>query len=195
MDKNYVGSEDTEYKNSWLFSPVAWDALIEKYIPSKNRNPFDQSKCGFMAATMFDKTVNSMLNGLINNTNEQADRVLWELCNQQVFFSKDKNFVSDNIKRFLEINQKYDECLISNADRWNEIAEDILHIDETECPYFIFKNTSCDDNVEYWFSKYNEDEDEYEESSLRDVDEFVCEFVVVEDNKISKFIGNMDYFA
>jgi len=195
MDKNYVGSENTEYSNSWLFSPIAWDVLLTKYMPHKSVNPFSHSKCSFLSATMFDNTVNNTLNRLINNTDEQSDRVLWELCNQQVFSSKDRKFVSDSIKRFLEINKKYDNHLVLNSDRWNEIAEDILRIDETEWPYFVFKNSSCDDNVEYWFSKYNEDEDEYEERSLKDVEKYVCEFVVVEDNKISKFISNMDYFA
>lgn len=44
MDKDYYGYEDTEFINSWLFSPIAWDVLLEKYMPYANRNPYDGGK-------------------------------------------------------------------------------------------------------------------------------------------------------
>ncbi len=58
----------------------------------------------------------------------------------------------------------------------------------------FLKNTSVDDNVELWFEKYNEDKDEYEESSLKDLDSYVTEFVVIKNNHIEGFISNLDYF-
>ena len=71
---------------------------------------------------------------------------------------------------------------------------DIEELDEAEYPYFTLKNTSCDDGVKRWFSgDYNEETEEYEEKSLKDWDEFLAEFVVIEDGKIARFINNTDY--
>lgn len=65
-----------------------------------------------------------------------------------------------------------------------------MSIDESQYPYFVFKNSSCDDEVERWFAKYDSEIDEYVPSSLKDFPEFVTEFVVIEDGNIREFIGN-----
>lgn len=65
-----------------------------------------------------------------------------------------------------------------------------MSIDESQYPYFVFKNSSCDDGVERWFAKYDSKIDEYVPSSLKDFPEFVTEFVVIEDGNIREFIGN-----
>ena len=33
IDKNFYGYEKYEFKNSWLFSPVLWNVLSDKYLP------------------------------------------------------------------------------------------------------------------------------------------------------------------
>lgn len=70
-------------------------------------------------------------------------------------------------------------------------ANDFIYcIDGNEYPYFVFKNNSADDNVEFWFSKFDEDADE---KSIKDWNRFLAEFVVIENGKIIKFISNLDY--
>jgi len=39
MNNKYEGFEVKEFANSWLFSPVVWDVLFEKYLPEKNVSP------------------------------------------------------------------------------------------------------------------------------------------------------------
>ena len=33
IKKDYTGKELYEYKNSWLFSPVVWNIISDKYLP------------------------------------------------------------------------------------------------------------------------------------------------------------------
>ena len=124
------------------------------------------------------------------------------MSNQQIFFTKDKKCIVDNIYNFIKNNNKYDKNEEDNIpilerehifERFNMIANDILSLNENEYPYFVFKNTSCDDNVEYWFRKYNEETDEYVDKSLKDWNKSIVEFVVIEDDKIVKFIDNLNY--
>lgn len=200
MDKNFVGYELTEYSNSWLFSPIVWDVLLDKYMRADIQTPFDYKKSFITDSTgqLFNK-----LNQIINGCDAFFDRIIWEMSNQQIFYTKDKQLVSNAIKEALETNSQFDKSNEDNIgplarehikERWLEIAKDISEIDEEEYPYFIFKNTSCDDGVEYWFSKFNEDEQEYEKSSLKQFDIFVAEFVEISENHIINFTGNLDYF-
>lgn len=192
MNNNFNGEEVKEFSNYWLFTPVAWDILLDKYIP---RKPYE-GKRSFLSASMFDKTIFGKLNEKINNTLVQEDRVLWELGNQQVFFTKDKDFIADCITAFLTTNSNLAIDLGGHIySRYAEVAGEIRSIDDKEYPYFVFKNTSCDDGVEYWFTKYNNETDEREPRSLREIaDKTVTEFVVIDERKIIKFIGNIDYF-
>ena len=67
-------------------------------------------------------------------------------------------------------------------------------IDENEFPYFVFKNTTVDDNVERWFEKYDEESDEYISCAMSEnTDNFYREFVFIKDRKIDKFVSNKDY--
>lgn len=80
------------------------------------------------------------------------------------------------------------------VERFNEIADSILELDESKYPFFVFKNTSCDDGVERWFEKYDDKRDEYVERSVKDnVDNFYAEFVVIENGEIVKFISNKNF--
>ncbi len=196
MNDKYEGFQIKEFSNSWWFSPIIWDILFEKYLPEKMYHPYI-GKMAYTTAVLFDKSVYSSLNNRINKCTSNADRVCWEMSNQQIFFTKDKQFVADAILQFVKDNTRYyEEVLIKDhiRNRFIEIANSILELDENEYPYFIFKNTSCDDNVEWWFSNYDEEEDEYKTINLSQQKELVAEFVVIENNKIDRFISNLDYF-
>ncbi|MBX4266592.1 hypothetical protein [Clostridium estertheticum] len=191
MGKEFNGEELLEFQNSWLFTPVSWDILLNKYMPTHNGE-----KRNFIAATMFDKDLSNELNRKINNSEIQADRVLWELGNQQIFFTKDKEFIASSIKSFLEVNKEYALDLPEHIhERFNEVANEILKIDDNESPYLIFKNSSCDDGIEYWFSKYNDETEDNEDVTLDKFEGFAAEFVTIKDNKIFSFISNVDFFG
>jgi len=195
MDKDFKGYEIEEYHNSWLFAPISWDILYEKYLPNEIFDAILGGKKHYISSAMFDRELFNRLNNKINNTPIQVDRVIWELTNQQVFFTKDKIFVSNCIKDFLGINAKYiRDCGEHIFQRFNELSDDIINIDENEYLYFISKNTSVDDNVDGWFRKYNEEDDECKNCSLKEVEKHVAEFVIIKDNAIDKFISNIDYF-
>ena len=195
--ENYTGERLVEYKNSWYFSPIIWDVLCDKYIPRLIQTPYGYKKS-------FITSGNELLNPLnnkVNNCESTPDRICWEMSMMQIFFTKDKLVISSAIRQFVKDNKRYDiredkkgileyEHII---ERFNQIADDIESLDKNTYPYFVFKNTSCDDDVEYWFSKYNEETDEEEEKALNELDEYVAEFVVIEDGKISKFIPNKEF--
>ena len=190
MNKNYEGSEAIEFSNSWCFTPVVLDILFEKYIPSAHLG----KKKSFITESMFDETLFGRLNEKINTSFFVEDRILWELCNQQIFYTKDKDIVVKSIKEFLIINKHYCVDLGEHVyERFDEISLEISKLKESETPYFIFKNTSVDDGVEYWFNEYDEDGNLILKS-LKGLGNLVAEFVVIEDNKITRFINNLDYF-
>ena len=138
----------------------------------------------------------------MNNSSNTTDRICWEMSNQQIFFTKDKECIVNNIYKFIEQNKEYDKDREDNIsslkrehiiERFNEITNDILSLDENEYPYFVFKNTSVDNNVERWFYTYDENCDEYIDKSLKDWSEIIAEFVVIKDGKIANFVNNLDY--
>lgn len=199
IKKDYTGKELYEYRNSWLFSPIVMGILPDKYIPYEIQTPysFKKSIIGMGGQEIWKST-----NNKINNCDNTPDRICWEMSNQQIFFTKDKECIADSIRKFVEQNKEYDKSNEDNLsplerehiiERFNEIADDILGLDENEYPYFVFKNTSVDDNVEFWFRAFDEEADEYTDKSIKDWDKFLAEFVVIEDGKIVKFISNLDY--
>lgn len=186
VNRKFNGEEIIEFGNSWWFTPVACNILFKKYLPEKASNKPD-----YITATMFDNSIFKDLNNQINNCEVQEDRIVWEMTNQQMFFVKDKEFIANCIDRFLTVNLEFARDLGENiANRFLEIGSEIRKLEQSEYSFFIFKNTSCDDGVEYWFRKYNEDEEEYEESPLSELDELVTELIIIEDDKISGFIAN-----
>ena len=195
IKKDYTGKELDEYKNSWLFSPVVWDVLSDKYLPRKYG--MVQSVIGLNGNEVWLR-----INNIMNNSVNTSDRICWEMSNQQIFFTKDKECIVSNIKKFIEQNREYCKCEEDNVsylerkhiiERFNEIANDILSLDKDEYPCFVFKNTSVDNCVKHWFYDYDENNDEYIDKSLKDLEEHVAEFVVIKDNKISNFVSNLDY--
>jgi hypothetical protein len=189
MNNKLCGHEEKKYRNSWLFTPIADDILMWKYLPETIFNPRLGAKMHFISATMFDNTLNSKLNIAINSSKNQADRVIWELGNQQVFFSKDRVFVANCIRDFLQQNQKEESLSQPHIrERWNQMAKDIEEIPD-KYPYFLHKNSSCDDTVEYWFYDHKKQRGR----SLKRCKDYVTEFVIVEDGRIKEFISNLDY--
>lgn len=195
----YHGKRIKEYKNSWLFSPVIYRVLPDKYIPEEIKTPYGYKK-GIIGPNGSDVWVKT--NEKINHCQNTQDRICWEMANQQIFFTKDRKCIADSIRKFAGQNKEYDRtndgtCPLGQEhiiERFHEIAADIENLDETEYPYFVFKNTSCDDSVENWFcGDYDEEADECEEKSLKDHDEFLAEFVVIRDGEIAEFISNEDY--
>lgn len=200
MDKEFYGDRTAQFGNSWLFSPIVWDVLLDKYLPQRSIQMFDGKRAGFMITVMTDKSLPSDLNDCINNCENISDRVAWEMSNQQIFFTKDKTTIADAIRKFVHDNKKYNcnseglypleqENIIN---RFNEIADSITEVDETKVPYFIFKNTSVDDNVEYWFSNFDEESGEYVSSSLKVIDKPVAEFVSITESGM-KFTDSLSY--
>lgn len=195
ITKDYKGMEIIDYKNSWLFCPVVWSVLSDKLLPRKYG--YIQNVIGFGGQEVWKN-----LNNILNNSDYLADRVLWELSNEEIFKTKDKNIITDCIRDFLKVNSKYNKSDEDNVsvlerdhiiERWNEIATDIENLNEEEFPFFVFKNTSCDDSVESWFFKYNEESDEYEERGLNECQDLVTEFVIIENDAIVDYIPNTKY--
>jgi hypothetical protein len=199
MNKDFYGECLCDFKNSWLFSPIAWDVLSEKYLTERiTRNGF---KLSFIYLCHSDSSFNIDLNRCINNCESMSDRIVWEMSNQQIFFTKDRKIVADGIRQFLKDNAKFDRFEDGTypleqehiIERFEEIANSIEELDENKYPYFIFKNTSVDDGVERMFFKYNEDTDDNDKLSFKDCEEFEAEFVVIKDGKIDCFIKNTDF--
>lgn len=199
MNKNFKGFEEKEYRNSWLISPIAWDLLYAKYMPEEGFFYLgnQRHRKTFLTA-MRENNTWSRLNEIINNCEDQVDRAIWEFTHQQVFATKDKEFVAKALKEFMEANREYQIDIEFGEhifERWNEAAEDILALDEVEYPYFMFKNSSVDDAVENWFETYDpETEDTTYDLSLAEKTGIVCEFVIIEDNKIIGFENNLEFF-
>lgn len=200
IKENYTGEIICDFKNSWLFSPVVMGILPDKYIPEFITTPF-----GFKKSIISDITgeVYKRTNHEVNICKNTADRICWELANQQIFFTKDRQLVSDSIKKFVKQNAYYDksdEDGLSSLERehiierFNEIADSILELDESEYPFFVFKNTSCDDTVERWFERYDDKQDKLLECSMKDnADNFYAEFVIIENGEIVKFISSREF--
>ena len=193
---DYTGEIVNEYKNSWWFSPIVWSVLSDKTLP-RDFMGYVQSIIGLHGQDVWKK-----INTKMNNSENTPDRICWEMSNQQIFFTKDKGCIADSIRKFVEKNKNYDKDDKDNLsplerehiiERFNEIADDIVGLDEKEYPYFVLKNTSVDDDVSFWFSSYDEESDEYTDKSIKDWDKLLAEFVVIENDQIVKFISNFDY--
>lgn len=196
---DYHGEEKEIFRNSWLFSPIIWDVLAEKYIPYG-----ELVRHGYKRNVIHDRELLGRLNEIINTCQNTPDRVLWELSNQQIFFTKGQRFIEECIYAFLKQNENYCTDYDSEnhipvlkikhiLERFCDIAHHIKTLEVEETPYFVFKNTSVDDSVSNWFSCFDENTGKWEHSKLSEKKDFCAEFVVIEDNKIKQFISNLDY--
>lgn len=184
IDKNWSGIEYRQYPNSWLMPPIVWDVLMQKYIGTNERNGVDSYLVWVCACS--DKVRNerwALLNVRINNTENQTDRIMWELAGLSVFSSKDKEFVANCIDDFVRENQNIGEELQAEhiRQRFFDIAIDIRNLPK-RVKYFVIHPSSVDDSVEWWFDR----------KRLCSWDKFVCEFTLIEDKKIVGFSTNLE---
>lgn len=183
-----------EFQNSWLFPIPIFRHLVNKYASEEEREKARQFNKSLnvdgidekepinpLTFFMFDPgNINfNTINSAINNSTSLVDRIGWELVNQQMFHSKDKDFIADAI---LVLQQKCN----GDLERFTKIADEIKSIDSEKCPYFIFKNNTIDDGVEKYFRKYNEETNEEESISLKEYqDKLGFSLIVIENGKMS----------
>lgn len=192
VDNQYKGTEEVEYNNAWLFSPMIWDVLLDKYMHDEIQTPygFTKSMTGCDAPELDKK-----LTRIMDTCENLNDRICWELTNQFIFSTKDKIRVSKAIVEFVKENTEFAPSSEGTyplqsehiKERFIKIAGDILSIDEEKHPYFIIKNTSVDDNVEFWFD---------EEKTLKDWnDKKLTYFVDIDrENNNLLYTVNADHF-
>lgn len=179
---DYSGEIIEDFHNSLLFSVNIWKFLGSKYLRKRISLP-TMSEMGQM-------------NALINNSKNTSDRICWELTWQQIFFTKNKEIVAGSIEKFclclldtLPKSKDTDEI----RKRFLDIANEIRKINEAEYPYFVFENTSCEDNIKDFFCVFDEEIQDYVEKPLSEQKEFVTEFVKMSNGEIVDFISNLEF--
>lgn len=199
ITKEFKGELTVDFANSWLYGPMIWDILLDKYMHREIQTPYGYKK----SLTIHGKELFSPLNNKVNNCDCFPDRICWEMSNQQIFFTRDRDKISKAIREFVDINKRYNKDTEEHipalerehiAKRFLDIADAISEINADDYEFFVFKNTSCDDGVEYWFSEYSEELEEYIPKPISEATEYIAEFVkICNENKI-EFISNLDYF-
>lgn len=180
VDKETYGEERFEYENSWLFAPVIWDILVKKYLGRDH---------GATEIMLGRNNTSRVINKMINTSDSTTDRVLWELSQQQMFFAKDKEVVFGAIGDFLKKNKAFFNSINPKiSERFRKIAGDIMSVPSDEYPYFILKNTSCDDSIENLFGNQEKP------VKLNSFKEHVIETVKIDEGKIVDFISNRELF-
>jgi len=195
IDKKYRGKRVQEYPNSWIFSPFIWHILEVTYMKK------DENGRRLKVLSLFGESAWGDINTLMNNSEHTDERICWELSNQNIFLTKDKEVIANAILDFVK-NHK--DCIDDEMetqelifkphiiDRFNQVATDIKQLDENKYPYFVFKNTSVDDTVECWFYY---DKKLRRHKRLNDWDNLDNEVVEIENQKIKKFINITKYIA
>ena len=184
IDKNWSGVEYRKYPNSWLMPPVVWDVLMQKYIDPAEHNGVNSYLAWVCACSSKIRDERwALLNSRINNTENQVDRIMWELTGLSVFNSKDKEFVANCIDDFVRENQNIDEELQAEhiRQRFFDIAIDIRNLPR-RVKYFVIHPSSVDDSVEWWFRR----------ERLCSWDKFVCEFTLIENKRVVGFSTNLE---
>lgn len=181
INKEYKGTNKVEFGNSWLFAPIIWDAMYVKYMDV----PEDAH---LLSACLFDRTPWNDLNEMINQSESQSDRVMWELVNLQIFAVKDIPFVCKCIDEFIGGHSELPDHIKA---RFVEVKTAIQNIDR-ENLHFVFKGSSCDDNVECWFEYWSDEADECEDLSLLDDRCKTAWFVKIQDDKIINWYTNKE---
>lgn len=189
----YIIDQDThlsniiKYSNSWLFTPVVCEIILNSYIQDELHTSYGIAKSLF---TSDSDRLFRLANKAVNNSSIMTDRVAWELSNQQIILVKDKEFIADSLLKFVD-DHKNDVMLYNKknnlqhdhiANRFKKIAEDIRNIDSDK-KYFIFKGTCVDDSIEYLFTKYDEELDDCVPTTLEEASkEYEMELVIFSDD-------------
>lgn len=204
MDSEYKGKELIEYENSWLFSPIIWDVLSNKYLQDfvqpKGRFQYRKSISGPGGVDLWNK-----INQIVCNGDYKVDEIMWVLSNQLILPTIKKVELSAAIRSFAKDNKNiwtikeddgnlYYPLKINHIkERFIEVADSIFSLDEERYPYLIFKNSSIDDGVETLFCMYDEEIDENIEISLLDNKYDTVQFVEFKDDELS-YINSHKYF-
>ena len=99
--KDYTGECLHEYSNSWLFSPIVWGVLSDKYLQDDAKPSYGYG----VSILMGNEDIWNKTNNKVNNCDNTPDRVCWEISHQQIFFAEDKECIANNIKKFVEQNK------------------------------------------------------------------------------------------
>ena len=102
IDKKFHGENAADFGNSWLFSPIIWNVLSEKYLPKKYG--MTQSVIGLDGTKVWNE-----INDIMNTSDNTCERICWEMTNQCVFFTKDKRCVSESILEFANTHKEYEK--------------------------------------------------------------------------------------
>lgn len=197
---DFTGERLYDFSNSWLFAPIIFEILPEKYMP---KLMIDSD--GFIKNIMFDLSSKlwNKADKKIRHCKNTADRICWEIVGQQIFFTKDKELIADSIRTFVKQNMGYGKSSDDNipllkqeriVNRFFEIADRILELNENEYPFFVFQNNDCCPSVKNWFVKWN---DETEEtiacSMIENKHKISTEFVVIENKRIIRLISSLKF--
>lgn len=187
IDQTYKGKQIAEFDDSFIFSPIVWEVLFQTHLPEKTTR--NGQPVVYMYARSIDSSIPSQLTNKINNHTNINDRIMWSLSLEQIYKTKYKQVIADSIRSFLyehkDITGDYHPYI---QERFDEVAKQIESLDESVHPHFVFKNTSIDDSVEYWF--------EGENGTLKDVDHHVASVISITsaENNEMQFIDNVSYF-
>lgn len=185
MKKDTTGKSLAEFNNSWLFIPTVWEILSEKYLKNRRVLGYDpETKEPLKENIIFNHKLYAKLDDIMTSkeTNNE-DKILWELGCQNIFLTRDKEKISLAIRKFVE--RECPELPQKGKDRFEEMAAFIEQIDESEYPYFVHKNSSCDDSVENWFSQYIEEDDDYnDEGRALDYSFFNAYIIIINEDNI-----------
>lgn len=198
VNKDLYAAGTIEFPNSWLFAIPIFNYLVNKYASEEEKQAeirllkivgstdYDE-KAPINAVRYFgfdpeNKKINA-INDFINNSSNLSDRIGWELVNQQMFYSKDKNIVANAI---LELQKNIN----TNLERFCEVIDSIKNIDENATPFFIWKNNSVDDGVENLFSRYDEKLDDDVKMNIWEYmklykDNCPLDLIIIKNNKMS----------
>lgn len=195
MNEECVGEKLVEFYNANLFSPFVYELMYGKYLPNEK----NERKEHYITATMVDPTFESRLNVKVGNSQIQEDRIVWAFARHTVFFTKDKVLVADAIKKFLTSNKDFADEDFSKRlgthiyERFQEVANEILKLNEKTQPYFIFETSNSDCYLPNWFQVYDEIVDDCFPQTLKDVEENVTSFALFENNQLEGFVPNTEF--
>ena len=179
---DFTAVEVKQYHDSWFFLSQIDIVLGGKYLNIKDTHK--------MMLSLRDQR---KLECKVSKAKITEDYILRLLEHQQIFFTKDKEFIADCIQRFFMENVRYYHP--DNTDLiefYNGLRRDILDLDETKYPYFIFNASSVSDTIHNLFFRYDDDTFEYIPVSLKEKDEEIVNFVCIENGKIKKLISNLE---
>ena len=177
----------TNYQNSSFFPPSVWDILSYKLVPEKMKNS-DGSNLTYICHVNRDELFNDINGSLLAYRSiDLIDLTLWDLSNQSIFKVADRFFITDSIRKFVDKYKDYDfEYNLPNnmkldyiQERFINIANDIMVIDETKYKYFVLKSTNIENSVYSLFTVIDENDTQ---QSLHDAMKADLEFEIVNYN-------------